>query len=177
LSDAQVMLNGSPLGLLYVSSGQINALLSANAAPGLMKLTVQNSAGTSIVNLMVEASHPAIFTLDQSGTGAAAAINARNGLVVTRDNPLRPNDYMELFLTGLGGTTHRDGLDFANQVPTVTIGGADCPVTYAGAAPGFVGLDQINCRVPAGLAANASAAVMVSSGGRTSNAATIAVEQ
>ena len=108
--------------------------------------------------------------------GTAAAINARNGLLVTRDNPLRPNDYMELFLTGLGSTTHRQGLDFANQVPTVNIGGTDCPVTYAGAAPGFVGLDQINCKVPAGLAANTSAAVVVSSGARTSNMATIAVE-
>jgi len=176
LSDTQVMLNGSPLGLLYVSSGQINALLPDNTATGLIKLTIQNSSGTSNVNLMLEAAHPVIFTLDQSGTGAAAAINARNGLVVTSGNPLRPNDYMELFLTGLGSTTLRQGLDFANQVPTVTIGGADCPVTYAGAAPGFVGLDQINCRVPAGLTANASAAVVVSSGGRTSNGATVAVE-
>ncbi|PYT27849.1 MAG: hypothetical protein DMG58_19525 [Acidobacteria bacterium] len=176
LSDAQVMLSGSPLGLLYVSPIQINALLPDNTAPGLVKFTVQNSSGTSNVNIMLEAAQPAIFTVDQSGTGTAAAINARNGLLVTRDNPLRPNDYMELFLTGLGSTTHRQGLDFANQVPTVNIGGTDCPVTYAGAAPGFVGLDQINCKVPAGLAANTSAAVVVSSGARTSNMATIAVE-
>ena len=128
------------------------------------------------MNLMLEAAHPATFTLDQTGTGAAAAINARNGLPVTRDNPLRANDYMELFLTGLGDTTHRQGLDFANQIPTVTIGGANCPVTYAGRAPGFVGLDQINCRVPAGLTANASAPVVVRSGERTSNATTVAVE-
>jgi uncharacterized protein (TIGR03437 family) len=176
LSDAQVMLNGSPLGLLYVSSTQINVLLPDNMTPGLVKLTVQNSSGMSNVNLMLEAAQPAIFTRDQSGTGAAAAINARNELPVTHDNPLRPNDYMELFLTGLGNTTRRQGLDFANQVPTVTIGGADCPVSYAGRAPGFVGLDQINCKVPAGLAANASAAVVVKSGDRTSNVATIAVE-
>jgi uncharacterized protein (TIGR03437 family) len=176
LSDAQVMLNGSPLGLLYASTVQINALLPDNTAPGLVKLTVQNSSGTSNVKLMLEVAHPAIFTINQSGTGAAAAINARNGLLVTSDNPLRANDYMELFLTGLGATTHRQGLDFANQVPGVTIGGADCPVTYAGAAPGFVGLDQINCKVPAGLGANASAVVVVSSGALTSNVATIAVE-
>jgi uncharacterized protein (TIGR03437 family) len=176
LSDAQVMLNGSPLGLLYASAVQINALLPENTAPGLVKLTVQNSSGTTSVNLMLEAAQPAIFTRDQSGTGAAAAINTRNGLPVTIDNPLRPDDYMELFLTGLGGTTHRQGLDFANQVPGVTIGGADCPVTYAGRAPGFVGLDQINCKFPAGVAANGSVAVVVRSGGRTSNVATIAVE-
>ena len=42
-------------------------------------------------------------------------------------------------------------------------GESNIRVTYTG-APGFVGLDQINCRVPAGLVANASAAVVVSSG-------------
>ena len=176
LSDAQVKLNGSPLGLLYVSTGQINALLPDNIAPGLVKLTVQNSAGTSNVNLMLEAAHPAIFSLDQSGTGAAAAINVRTGLPVSGNNPLRANDYVELFLTGLGDTAHRQGLDYANQVPTVTIGGVNCPVTFAGRAPGFAGLDQINCRVPAGLAANASAAVVVTSGARTSSGTTVAVE-
>jgi len=62
-------------------------------------------------------------------------------------------------------------------VMIVTIAGVDCPVTFAGAAPGFVGLDQINCRVPQGLVVNVSATVLVSSGGRTSNAATIAVEE
>jgi len=176
LSDTQVTLNGSPLGLLYVSTGQINALLPDNIALGLVKLSVQNSSGTTNVNLILEVAHPATFSLDQSGTGAAAAINARTGSPVSRDNPLRANDYMELFLTGLGNTTHRQGLDFANQIPIVTIGGANCPVTFAGRAPGFVGLDQINCRVPAGLAANASAPVVVRSGDRTSNGTTVAVE-
>jgi uncharacterized protein (TIGR03437 family) len=168
LSDAQVMSNGSALGLLYVSAGQINAVLP-DSATGLVKLTVQNSTGMSTVNVVVEAAHPAIFTRDNTGTGAAAALNARNGLLVSSDNPLRAGDYMELFLTGLGHAP-------AGQSTLVTIGGLSCPVTYAGPAPGFVGLDQINCQVPAGLSANPAAILIVTAGERTSNSTTVAVD-
>ena len=65
LSDAQAMLGASTLGLFYASPKQINAVLPSTAS-GLMKLTVQNTAGSSSVNLMVEAARPAIFTLDSS---------------------------------------------------------------------------------------------------------------
>jgi uncharacterized protein (TIGR03437 family) len=114
----------------------------------------------------VEAAHPAVFTQDSTGAGPAAAINASDGMPVSSSNPLHMSDYMELFLTGLGATTQ----------PVVTIGGSSCPVTYAGPAPGFVGLDQINCQVPSGLAANPAAVLIVTAGARSSNVTTIAVE-
>lgn len=165
LSDAQVMLNGSALELFYVSPKQINAVLP-DAASGFMTVTVQNSSGASSVNIVVEAVHPAVFTEDSTGAGPAAAINARNGMPVSSANPLQASDYVELFLTGLGATTEAQ----------VTIGGSTCPVTYAGPAPGFVGLDQINCQVPSGLAANPAASLIVTAGVRSSNATTVAIE-
>ncbi|MGD0298804.1 MAG: hypothetical protein ABSE86_16995 [Bryobacteraceae bacterium] len=165
LSDAQVMLNGSALELFYVSPKQINAVLPSTAA-GFMTLTVQNSSGASTVNIVVEAAHPAVFTQNSTGSGPAAAIDARNGMPVSIGNPLHAGDYLELFLTGLGADTQAQ----------VTIGGASCPVTYAGPAPGFVGLDQINCQVPSGLAASAAANLVVTAGARSSNVTTVAVE-
>jgi uncharacterized protein (TIGR03437 family) len=173
LSDAQVLLNGAPIPLFYASPGQVNALLPDSVA-GLVKLTIQNTAGSQTVNLFVEPAVPAIFTQDQSGKGPAAALNAKNALV-TSGNPLHGGEYLELFLTGLGLTTPRNGLDFANQQPTVTLSGKNCPVTFAGRAPGFAGLDQVNCRLPQGLSADDSAPITVTSGARTSNVATIAV--
>jgi uncharacterized protein (TIGR03437 family) len=165
LSDAQLKLNGSALELFYVSPKQINAALPDTAA-GFMTITVENSSGASTVNILAEAAHPAIFTEDSTGTGPAAAINARDGMPVSKDNPLRSGDYMELFLTGLGAATSAQ----------VTVGGATCPVTYAGPAPGFVGLDQINCQLPPGLAANPAAILIVTAGSRSSNVATVAIE-
>jgi len=172
----QVSFNGTPIQPSYVSAAQINAVVP-DSASGLATLTVHNGAGSHTVNVFVEAAMPAIFTLDGSGTGPAAAINASNNQVVGSSNPLHAGGYVELYATGLGATTNRGGLDYANQQPTVTIGGSDCPVTYAGRAPGFVGLDQINCIVPAVPTLPLGApVVIVTSGARSSNVATLAVQ-
>jgi uncharacterized protein (TIGR03437 family) len=175
LSDAQVSLNGSPIGLNYVSGIQINAVLP-DTASGLAKLTVHNGGGSHTVNVLIEAAVPAIFTQDSSGSGPASARNALNNSIITPANPLHAGDYVELFATGLGATTLMNGLEYANQQPTVTISGMNCPVTFAGRAPGFVGLDQINCVVPAGIGSNSVAPVVIVSGNRTSNVATLAIQ-
>jgi len=177
LADAQVMANGSAIPLYYVSATQIDAVLPESAS-GLTELTVQNSMGKYTVNIYVEAAAPAIFTQDASGSGPAAALNASNQTLVTADNPLNAGDSVELYATGLGltgpGSGSTSGLNVAIQQPTVTVAGVNCPVTFAGAAPGYIGLDQINCTIPAGIAATASAPVVVTSG-MISNTATLAV--
>src|SRR5579883_279817 len=175
LSDTQALVNGNPMGLEYVSGTQINAVIPDNAS-GLVQLTVRNSTGSRTVNLLIETAVPAIFTLDASGSGAAAALNATNNQVVSASNPLRAGDFVALFATGLGQTGNRGGLDYAIQQPTVMIGGKDCPVTFAGRAPGYVGLDQINCIVPSGIGANPAAPVAIASGNLSSNVATLAVQ-
>ena len=176
LSDAVVSFNGTAIPLSYASAGQINAVIPDDAT-GLATLLVSNGSGKRTVNVFVEPAVPAIFTLDGSGTGPAAAINATNNGVVSTNNPLHAGDYVELYATGLGATTTQNGLDYANLQPTVTIGGQDCRVTYAGRAPGYMGLDQINCVVPAVPPIPVGAlVVIVTSGTRSSNAATLAVE-
>jgi uncharacterized protein (TIGR03437 family) len=174
-TDAQVLVNGTATSLYYTSANQINALLP-DSASGLTTLTVQASSGKNTVNVYVEAAAPAIFTQDFSGTGAASALKASDQSLVTADNPLHPGDTVELYATGLGLTSASNGLDVAVQQPTVTIGGVACPVNFAGAAPNFNGLDQINCTIPAGAASNLSAPVVVTSGDRVSNTATLAIE-
>jgi uncharacterized protein (TIGR03437 family) len=174
LGGAQVTIGGAPLLLQYASPTQINSVIPDNTS-GLVALTVKTGAGSHTVNLLIASAVPAIFTQDASGNGPASALNWRNNALVTPSNPLRAGDYLELFLTGLGATTRRDGLDYATLQPTVTVAGKDCPVSYAGRAPGYHGLDQINCLVPAGLSPDPAAPVQVISGGRASNIATVAV--
>ena len=175
LASSTVSIGNSPLSLDYVSATQINAVLPDNAS-GLTTLTVHNTAGQNTVNLYVGTAAPAIFTQDSSGTGAASALKASDQSLVTAANPLHAGDAVELYATGLGLTTSSNGLDVAVQQPTVTVAGVACPVSFAGAAPGFDGLDQINCTIPSGLAASSSAPVVITSGNRSSNTATLAIE-
>ncbi|MDP9169100.1 MAG: hypothetical protein M3N54_00665, partial [Acidobacteriota bacterium] len=107
LDAATVTLDGAPLTLLYVSATQVNAVLPAGASPGLRKLNVVNSSGSQTINLWVEPAFPAVFSLDQTGTGAAAAVNANTGKVVSSSNPMHAGEYLELFVTGLGATENR----------------------------------------------------------------------
>jgi uncharacterized protein (TIGR03437 family) len=175
LADAQVLANGTPMMLYYASSTQINALLPPTVS-GLVQITVQNNMGKHSVNVLVATAAPAIFTQDSSGTGPAAALKAPALNLVTAENPLHAGDTVALYLTGLGLSTLMGGIDHANQQPTVTVEGLNCLVTYAGDAPTYLGLDQINCTIPAAVAPNLSAPVVVTSGDRTSNTATLAIE-
>ena len=174
LGDVQVTVNGTPLPLQFAGAGQINAIFP-DLAPGLYRFTVKNAAGQHTVNLLAEAAVPAIFSSDASGTGAAAAVNALTGAVVTPSNPLRGGDYVSLYLTGLGQTKPISGFDYALVQPTVTVGGKVCNVTFAGRNPVYLGLDQINCQIPAGLAAG-SQTVTVTSGTRVANSLTLPIQ-
>jgi uncharacterized protein (TIGR03437 family) len=142
LSNARVTVNGQSLALNYTSDRQINALLPDNLS-GLATLAVSNDSGKQTVNILLAEAMPAVFTMDGSGQGPAAAI--------------RIGDSISLYLTGLG----------LGGVTAVTLDGAPVTVTYAGPAPGFPGLDQINVQLPPG---TASGLIVVFAGKRASNA-------
>jgi uncharacterized protein (TIGR03437 family) len=91
-----------------------------------------------------------------------------------------------IFATG-GGTTNPalpDGAITGTPLPrltqdvSVSIGGLDARVTYAGGAPGaLAGLTQINAEVPAGVTPGPSVPVVLKIGGFTSSGnATVAVK-
>lgn len=146
LAGSTVTVNGQALAINYSSDHQINALLPDNVT-GLANLTVTDSQGVDAVNIYIESAVPAVFTMDGSGTGAAAAI--------------RTGNYVSLYLTGLGA---------GNASPSVTLNGSAVNVTFAGPAPGFPGLDQINFQLPTGVT---SGTVVVVAGGHASNPVTI----
>ena len=172
LADVQVLVNGTAQPVVFISSGQIN-FVYANVTPGLTQLTVKNANGQNTVNVRVAPAVPSIFLLDANST--AAAVNALTAVVVGANTPFHANDIMALFLTGLGATTQQNGLAYAQIQPTVMVGGQNCSVGYAGRAPSFAGLDQINCTIPAGVT-GATVPVIVNSGGRSSSTAFIAVQ-
>ncbi len=145
LSGSTVSVNGQTLALNYSSDRQINTLLP-DSVSGLAKLTVTSGQGQQTTNIFVESAVPAVFTANGSGAGAAAAI--RNG------------DFLSLYLTGLGN---------GSRSPVVLVNGVPVPVTYAGAAPGFPGLDQINIQLAQGTSGN----ITVVAGGRASNTVTV----
>jgi len=172
LGDVQVLVNGVAQPIQYISAGQIN-FIYANSNPGLTQLTVKNANGQNTVNVRLAPAVPSIFLLDANAT--AAGVNALTGTVVGPNTPFHAGDIMSLFLTGLGATTLNNGLDYAQIQPTVSVGGQACAASYAGRAPSFAGLDQINCTIPSG-ATGSKVPVTVTSNGRISNTAYLNVQ-
>jgi uncharacterized protein (TIGR03437 family) len=172
IADVQVLVNGVAAQMVFVSAGQIN-FVYPSVATGLTQLTVKNMNGRHTVNVRVAPAVPSIFLLD--GNGTAAARNALTSTVVGTATPLRAGDFLSLYLTGLGATTTTNGLDYAQTQPVISIGGQSVPVAYAGRSPGFAGLDQINCQIPAGVTGTA-VPVVVTSNGRASSTAYLTIQ-
>jgi uncharacterized protein (TIGR03437 family) len=154
----------------YASPGQVNVLMPALAA-GSHTLRVGGASGVTIITFMVEPAVPALFALAGNN---AAALHA-NYQVISTSNPVAIGETISLYATGLGATTAANSLQVANITPEVSIDGQSAPVAFAGRAPGFQGLDQINVQVPAGVRRGVSVPVVVASGGRTSNQVVLAV--
>jgi uncharacterized protein (TIGR03437 family) len=148
----------------------VNGETSVNIA---VEYQGQNS---NSVTVPVQATRPALFTANSSGTGQGAILNQNNS-VNSASNTAERGSVVVLYATGEGATnpTGVDGQIAASvfSKPTsevsATIGGAPAEVLYAGAAPGLVaGVFQVNVRVPSSTAPGSAVPVQLRVGGATS---------
>lgn len=178
LGDVQVSVNGTAAQVQFISQGQLN-IVYPDLQPGPTKLTITSSAGSQTLTALVAAAVPSIFTLDGTNNGPAAARigNLTGDPVVSATSPLRAGDTVELYMTGLGRLAYDPATGLTNAIlqPTVTVGGQNCAVTFAGLVPGYSGFNQIDCQIPAGVS-GALVGVIVTSNGRASNAATLNIQ-
>lgn len=157
LGGVQVMINGRAAPVYAVSPGQVSAILPYATTEALAAIQVVNNGSKSnSVTLYTNSSAPGVFTLSASGTGPAAVLHS-DFSVVTSANPSRKGETVSVFLTGLGAVDRpvADGAagpssPLSNVVsdPMVFIDDREAAVSFAGLAPGFAGLYQINVQVP-----------------------------
>ena len=162
LAGTQVLLGGQPLPLEFVSSGQINALVPyGTPVNGLQDLQVtQNGTYSFAETIVVAAANPAVFTQAQSGQGAGVIVvvkAAGTQFEASATEPATAGDALVIYCSGLGAVSPpvADGaaaplstLSKTVNPVTVTIGGQSAQVLFAGLAPGFAGLYQVNAIVP-----------------------------
>jgi uncharacterized protein (TIGR03437 family) len=158
LAESCLVVNGAPIPLLYVSPTQVNAQLPYNVA-GNNSMAIHSPAGISNNYLFtVLPTAPAVFQAGYvDGLDTADIYRAANAELVTPTNPVHPKDTLVIYLTGMGKTFPEidaglaaPAYPLANAVavPTITLGGTALRVDYAGLAPGWAGLYQINVYVP-----------------------------
>ena len=166
LASTRVQVNGSDARLIYVSPGQINFLVPGGIASGTASVTVLSTdTNTSrLAAVQIANTAPAIFSADASGAGPGAILNA----VTFAPAPFLTNQpHLAIYGTGI---RHASNLT-AHAVDSKG-NRFDLPVEFAGAAPGFFGLDQVNVAVPPDLDGSGAVALTVSTDDSTSNTVT-----
>lgn len=175
LGATTVTVNDKAIGLHFAGENQVNAVLPDDVS-GLVKMTVKAGEGMHSINILIEDAVPAIFTVPQTGSGPAAALHAVEGVAVNDANPAKIGEYVSVYLTGLGATEASGGLQVAKIQPEATVDGVAATVAWAGRAPGFVGLDQVNLVIPSGIHTGTPVPLIIKSGKRVSNTTTLAIK-
>ena len=176
LADSCITVNGLPVPMLFVSPNQINAQMPFEAI-GNVTLVLRTPGGNSDnFNTVVLPGAPSVFrtAIDGLGSDVPTVLRATDGEIVTDSNPVHKNDYLVIYLTGLGITNPAvptglpgpsDPLASAILSPAVTLGGANLPIFYAGMSPGQVGVYQINVQVPSSIQSGLSIPLTIKQSG------------
>jgi uncharacterized protein (TIGR03437 family) len=181
LAGTQVLVNGTPVPLFYVSPAQINLQLPTGLSGDLSVsvLSGTEAGGNSTLTVVPEA--PSIFT----GNLTQGIMNQDSSFNSTA-NPAPAGSVIQIFATGLGETDPPLAAGVAANIQppynltinpvTVWIGGQRAEVQFSGVAPGFAGLFQVNAIVPrSGLQGN-SVPLQIQVDGKKSNTVTLATK-
>ena len=184
IGDVAVLVDGRPARLFFVSPSQINYQLPPDTPAGVANVAVTRGGRTILQGTVpVTTVSPGMFTANASGDGAPAGVllrvrangqqsyealarfDAAQSRLVPAPIVRRAGEQLFLILygTGLKAAPNADG-NAANGVAEsvqATIGGVAAPVVFAGSAPGFVGLEQINIRIPDNAPANPASQVQI----------------
>jgi uncharacterized protein (TIGR03437 family) len=126
----------------------------------------RNGTPSAAVTVQLAVASPGIFTGDGQ---TAVAVRGDNNTLITADNAATAGMAIYFYATGLGAVENAPAsgapasltqLSKTISAATVTLGGKACEVPFAGLAPGFVGVYQVNITVPGGVPAGSAQLVV-----------------
>jgi uncharacterized protein (TIGR03437 family) len=191
LDGTKLEVNGRAAPLIFVSPNQINFLVPADTEIGAASVVVKASAAgfTSRGTVAVRTVASAIFSFDASGKGRGAILNG----VTFKPDPFAvetpenkgtdKRTRLAIYATGVrfAGNPER-AASKTNVAVSVRAEARDATgklwplgVEYAGPAPGFFGLDQVNVVLPAEADGMGILTVTVTAESSLSNTVTLTV--
>ena len=167
LDGTRVTIGGQAAFIDYISSGQVNAQVPSNVAPGPQQVIVTTAVGSSApVTLTINPTEPGLLAPASFNIGGKQYVAALFPDGVTFVLPpgaisgvnsqrAKPSDTIILYGVGFGGVTPpipagqiTVGSNQLTASLQISFGGTAGQLTYWGLAPSFVGLYQFNVMVP-----------------------------
>jgi uncharacterized protein (TIGR03437 family) len=156
-TGVRVLVGGLPGHIYLASSEQINFLVPCNLRSGQVTVqVVRDGAAGPAVRVTLGEAAPAMFQVDESSVLASHLDYS----LVSEQSPAAPGEWVILWATGLGAVTPPAtyGMLAPQAAPLQQMGAfralldgvavAPGRVGYAGLAPGWAGLYQINLKLP-----------------------------
>ena len=193
IGGTTVSIGGQAAPLLYVSPEQINFLVPASTPLGTANVSVNSPGSQSPISGSVSVApvSPGVFTIPCLRPSRGAVLNGvTNALepfqAVTPQNAIPDKrTRLSLFGTGLryaGNATFNPSV--INVADAITAQATDSlgvtrtlPVEYAGPAPGYLGLDQVNVVLPAELQGAGLVYLRLLSGNAISNSVSVVMSK
>ena len=187
VTDAAGTQRNAPL--VYVSPSQINFVVPEATVAGSTTFAVTSASATQTFTTTVQSVVPTLFSMNGTGTGVAAA----TAIVVQAAHPELQSPvpvfqctdsrcisvpislgvdtpvYASFYGTGIRNRSSLAGV-------AATINGISVPVLYAGPAPNYPGLDQVNVGLVLSLRGAGESNVVLAVDGQASNIVTINVQ-
>lgn len=190
LGDVEVRLNDQPIPLLFAGPGQVNAQIPYTLL-GDVEYQLEVRRGSSLTTpqpLVIAQARPGIFTVDLTGQGQGhiyRALSDGSQRLASAAEPATAGDVVVMYCNGLGRTNPTvtagaaapfSPLAVTSNPVTVSIGGREATVLFAGLAPGFTGLYQINAQIPGGITPGGAVPVVLTVAGQASVPVTMGIQ-
>jgi len=161
LGGARVRVGGIEAPLYFASPTQINFQVPFETPLGNISITVVRDGFESALQQVTISDYaPGVFTYPRTATERDPIVIHLSAQLVSPANPAAGGETLIAFVTGIGALTSlpRTGeptpanpLPQASAPAVITLGGAPVEALFTGLTPGFIGLGQINFRLPASL--------------------------
>ena len=168
----EVEIGGLAAPVLAATPFQLNVEVPAGLPAGTHSLRIRSPYGSVEQTVTLQPVAPAIFQLE----GGLGAILNQDGKLNSPRSPARRGQAVIVYCTGLGAVSRAGSLSVTVEPVSVLVDGIELPAAFAGLAPGFRGLYQVNVLLPQGIPPRLDAALRVKQGQAVSNEVPLAIE-
>ena len=129
--------------------------------------------GTVQQSVQVSAVAPGIFLL---GAASSPAVENTDGSINSPANPVSRGGALIIYVTGLGAVTKQGQFNVTTATVTAILNGVEMPVLFAGLAPGYTGLYQVNLLLPTATPPGLGISLTLKAAGQLSNTVSVSLQ-